>query len=127
MSDSTRQKKVARLIQKEIGQIFQSDTKGIVGNAFISVPHVKISADLSVAKIYISMMLEKDKEKILNRLNARKSEIRKLLGNQIGQQLRIVPELIFYIDHVEEDAARIESIIDSLDIPPADEDDQKDQ
>ena len=77
-----------------------------------------MSPDLAIAKIYLSMMLEQEKERILENINNRKSEIRKILGNKIGKQVRVVPELIFFIDTVEEDATRIENLIDSLEIPP---------
>ncbi len=118
MSGTTRQQKYARLIQKELSEIFQRDKRGILENAFITLAEVRVSADLSVAKVYISMMLEKDKAGILERINSRKSEIRKALGEKIGKQVRIIPELVFYIDEVEENAQRIEEIIKNLNIPP---------
>ncbi len=123
MAGTTRQQKYARLLQKEISDIFQRDKKGILDNAFITVAEVRVSPDLSVAKIYLTMMLEKDKAAILEKITNRKSEIRKALGNSIGKQVRIVPELIFYIDEVEEKASRLEKLIDDLHIPPADPDD----
>jgi ribosome-binding factor A len=116
---STRQLKYGKLIQKELGEIFQQDKKGILDNTFITLADVKVSADLSVAKVYISMMLAKDKQKTLDRINLHKREIRKALGDRIGKQVRIIPELIFYIDEVEENAQRIEDLIKSLNIPPA--------
>jgi ribosome-binding factor A len=118
MSGTTRQQKYARLIQKEISDIFQKDKKGILENAFITLADVRVSPDLSVAKIYISMLLEKDKERVLEKINTRKKEMRKELGDRIGKQVRIIPELVFYIDEVEENAQRIEEIIKNLNIPP---------
>jgi len=85
-----------------------------------------MSPDLSVAKVYISMMLAKNKQSTLDRLNTHKSEIRKALGDQIRNQARIVPELIFYIDEVEENAIKIESLINSLHIPPTGESKKED-
>jgi len=119
MAGSTRQFKFARLIQKEISDIFQRDRRGILDNAFITVADVKVSPDLGVAKIYISMMLAKDKEAILEKINGRKSEIRKALGDQIRKQVRVIPELIFYLDEVEENAQRMDSLIKNLSIPAA--------
>ncbi len=120
MAESTRQQKYGRLLLKELSEIFQRDKRGILENAFISVSEVTVSPDLSVAKIYISMMLAKDKTRTLEKLNKHKSEIRKALGDRIGKQVRIVPELIFYIDETEENAFRIEELIKNLNIPPAD-------
>lgn len=118
MSGTTRQQKYARLIQKELSDIFQRDKKGILENAFISIAEVKVSPDLSVAKVYFSMLLAKDKAKTLEKITLRKSEIRKELGEKIGKQVRIVPELVFFIDEVEENATRIEELIKNLNIPP---------
>lgn len=119
MSGSTRQQKYAKLIQKELSEIFQQDKKGILENAFITIADVRVSTDLGIAKIYISMMLAKDKQKILERINLRKKEIRKALGDRIGKQVRIIPELIFFIDEVEENAQRMDELIKNLNIPPA--------
>jgi len=122
MEESTRQQKYSKLIQRDISDIFQKDKMGIFTNTFVSVVDVKMSADLSIAKIYLSMMLVKDKEALLEKIHKHKSEIRRELGNKIGKQVRIIPELIFIIDEVEERASRIDQIIDDLDIPPADDD-----
>lgn len=119
MASSTRQQKYSKLIQKEISSIFQQDKKGYMGNTFISIADVKMSPDLSIAKIYVSAMLAPDKPVILEKLNTHKKEIRRDLGNKIGKQVRIVPELIFFIDEVEENAHKIEELIKSLNIPPA--------
>lgn len=119
MAGSTRQLKFARLIQKEISEIFQRDKRGILDNTFITVAEVKVSPDLGVAKIFISMMLAKDKQVVLEKINTRKGEIRKALGDKIRKQVRVIPELIFYLDEVEENAQRMDSLIKNLSIPPA--------
>lgn len=121
MAGTTRQQKFAKLILKEISDIFQRDKRGILGNSFITVADVRVSTDLSVAKIFISMMLEKNKQSVLDKLNAHKGEIRKALGDRIRNQVRIIPELIFILDEVEEHAARLDTLIKSLNIPPATE------
>ena len=118
MAASTRQQKFARLIQKELSDIFQKDKKGILENTFVTLADVRVNPDLSVAKVYVSMMLAKDKQSTLERINNHKKEIRKELGLRIGKQVRIIPELIFYVDEVEEDALRMEALLKSLNIPP---------
>ena len=121
MAGTTRQQKFSRLILKEVSDIFQRDRRGILDNAFITIADVRVSPDLSVAKIYISMMLQKDKQAILERITSHKGEIRKELGNRIRNQARIIPELVFYIDEVEENAKRMDELIDKLNIPPSEE------
>ncbi len=120
MAGTTRQQKFSRLVQKELSEIFQRDRRGILGGTFITIADVRVSPDLGVARIYISMLLAKDKQKTFDTLNLHKKEIRKELGEKIGKQVRIIPELIFEIDEVEENAQRIEDIIKNLNIPPAD-------
>lgn len=117
MAGSTRQLKFARLIQKEISDIFQRDKRGILDNTFVTIAEVKVSPDLGVAKIYVSMMLAKDKQGVLEKINSRKGEIRKALGDKIRKQVRVIPELIFYLDEVEENAQRMDSLIKNLNIP----------
>jgi ribosome-binding factor A len=120
MAGSTRQHKFGRFIQKELSEIFQRDKRGILDNTFVTISDVAMSPDLGVAKVYISMMLAKDKVQTLEKINRGKSEIRKALGEKIRKQARVVPELIFFIDETEENAFKIEELIKNLDIPPAD-------
>ena len=117
---STRQLKYSKLIQKELSDIFQRDKRGILENTFITVADVRVSADLGVAKVYISMLLAKEKQKTMDNINKHKSEIRKALGDRIGKQVRVIPELIFYLDEVEEKAQKMDALLKSLNIPPAD-------
>ncbi|MBX7124180.1 MAG: 30S ribosome-binding factor RbfA [Cyclobacteriaceae bacterium] len=121
MSGTVRQQKFGKLVQKELSDIFQRDKRGILDNAFITVTEVQISPDLSVARAYISMMLVKDKERLLENINLHKKEIRKALGERIRNQARIIPELAFFIDEVEERAMKMDELLRNLHIPPAKE------
>jgi ribosome-binding factor A len=125
MSSTVRQQKFAKLIQKELSDIFLRDKRGFLDNAFITIAEVKMSPDLSVAKIYISMMLAKDKATVLKKLDLHKKEIRKALGERIRNQARIVPELAFFADEVEENANRMDDILKNLNIPPAAEEEKE--
>ncbi len=124
MSGTVRQQKYSKLIQKELSEIFLRDKKGILGNAFITIADVRMSPDLSVAKVYFSMTLTKDKNAILNKIESHKSEIRKALGDRIRNQARIIPALVFFIDELEENAQRIEDVIKNLNIPKETKNDQ---
>jgi ribosome-binding factor A len=117
MSGTVRQQKYGRLIQKELSDIFLKDKRGFLGNVFITIAEVKLSPDLSVAKVYLSLTLAKDKRAVLQNIQHHKSEIRKALGDRIRNQARIIPDLIFFIDEVEDNAQRIENLINSLNIP----------
>lgn len=125
--DSTRQQKYSRLIQKELGQIFQNDIKNMFGKAFISVNTVRISPDLSVAKAYLSFMMVDSKHEALESVKAQVKPIRKLLGDKIRKQARIVPELIFYLDDNLDYAAKMDVLFSNIEIPPAPEEDAEEE
>ncbi len=118
MKESTRQQKVARLVQKELGNLFLFDAKSLFGSVFISVTQVRISPDLGLAKVYLSVMNTDQAAQVVSDVQARKSEIRKMLGQKVGKQLRIVPDLAFYHDDSAEYASNIDQILKGLDIPP---------
>jgi ribosome-binding factor A len=117
MSGTVRQQKYGKLIQKELSDIFLKHKSGFLGNAFVTIAEVKLSPDLSIAKVYLSMMLTKDKNAVLKNIQSHKSEIRKALGDRIRNQARIIPDLLFFIDEIEENAQRMEDLINSLHIP----------
>ncbi len=126
MAAGSRQKKYSSLLQKDLSEIFQKQMANAFGKAFITITDVEISPDLSFAKIYLSLMLSENPSETLEMIRERKSEIRKHLGNRIGKQVRIVPELAFFMDDTLERANRIDDILSKLDIPPeeTDEDDE---
>lgn len=99
------------MLQKELAEIFQREARGMFGGAFITITQVQVSPDLSVAKIYLSVMAVKDKKAFLEEIKNHTSELRKHLGLRIKHQLRIVPELIFYIDDSLDYADRIEKLL----------------
>ncbi|PLW92604.1 MAG: 30S ribosome-binding factor RbfA [Marinilabiliales bacterium] len=96
--ESIRQQKMARLIQKELAAIFLREVKSLFGNAMITVTRVRMSPDLSIARVYVSVFAVKDKSSLFEDIEIYSSEIRKHLGNRIRKQVRIVPELKFFID-----------------------------
>jgi ribosome-binding factor A len=122
--ETTRQLKFARLIHKELGDIFQRDAKSILGGAFVTLTKVKITPDLSLAKVYMSFMLVPDKEAALQNVTENTKVIRKLLGDKIKKQARIIPNLQFYIDDNLDYASKMDNLISGLDIPPAPEEDE---
>ena len=117
--ESKRQQKFARMIQKELGSIFQRDTKNQFGHAFISVTTVRMSPDLSVARVYLSIMMVEDKQSFIDDIMEKKSQIRKELGHKIGKISRIIPDLHFFVDDSVDYAQKIEKILnETKSIPP---------
>lgn len=119
MKESKRQKQFSSLIQKDLSEIFQRNGSSLTGSkAFITVTQVKMSPDLGLAKIYLSFMLSENKQALLEHIEIKKSEIRRLLGNRIGKVVRVVPDLVFFLDDSADYAARIDALLSGLDIPP---------
>ena len=106
--DTTRQQKISRLIQKELSDIFQKQPASLHG-VLVSVSAVRISPDLSVCRGYLSIFPSERSAEILDNINGNVRELRYELGRRLRYQLRIIPELKFfiddsldYIDHIDE-------------------------
>ncbi len=95
--ETTRQQKINRLIQKELGEIFLLETKQMRG-VLVSVSIVRISPDLGNAKIYLSIFPSDKAKELLENIQNNAKSIRFDLGQRLGKQLRIIPELTFYLD-----------------------------
>ena len=96
--ESTRQQKIARLIQKDLGAIFQEQSRNHFSGSLITVTKVNVTKDLSVAKIYLSLFATKDKNALIEMIRTRTREVRHDLGTRERNQLRVIPELQFFID-----------------------------
>lgn len=108
---SIRQQKVAALLQKEIASFFQRESKTYFAGAMISVTQVRVSPDLSSAKVYLSVFATRDKEEIFHFIETQTKEIRFIIGKQVGKQLRVVPELMFFFDDSLDYAENISNLL----------------
>jgi ribosome-binding factor A len=96
--ESTRQKKVSRLIQKEVADIFLKRGSELAHRKMVSVTKVRVSPDLSFARVYISIYPSAGQDDILKTIQDHSAKIRFEMGQKIRRQLRIVPEIAFFID-----------------------------
>ena len=104
----TRQNRISRLLQKELAEIFQSQTRQMHG-ILVSVTRVRISPDLSICTAYLSIFQSEKGKELLQNITRNEKSIRYELGQRVRNQLRIIPELRFfiddsldYIDHIDE-------------------------
>ncbi|WP_018108829.1 30S ribosome-binding factor RbfA [Bacteroides propionicifaciens] len=109
--ETTRQQKISRLIQKELSNIFLLQTKATNG-ILISISAVRVTSDLSIARAYLSIFPQDKREELIKNINANSKAIRFDLGQKVRHQLRIVPELEFYVDDSLDYAERIDSLLD---------------
>ena len=108
--DSQRQKRINKQLQKDLGEIFQRESANLFARAMITVTQVKITPDLSIAKVYLSIF-GSDSEKIIAMVRMHASEIRKQLGLRVKNQLRKVPELQYFIDDSLDYIENIENLL----------------
>ena len=111
--ESTRQKKVARLIQKEMADIFLKKGNELAHGKLISITKVRVSPDLSFAKVYISIFPAANQMDVLNSIEEHSHKIRFELGHKIRTQLRIVPEIAFHIDDSLDYIDKIDKLLKS--------------
>lgn len=114
--ESTRQNKIARLIQKDLSTIFQQQTRQMRG-VLVSVSGVRVSSDLSVAKAYLSIFPTDRAEELLQNIRDHASQIRYELGGMERHQLRIIPELSFFIDDSLDYLERIDKLLEKTKTP----------
>ena len=107
---STRQNKVARLLQKELGQIFLQEGH-LFGGKMITVTMVRITPDLGIARIYVSVFNPGDKGDPISEIQEHLGRIKNELGKRIRHQLRNMPELHFFLDDSLDYADNIDRLL----------------
>jgi ribosome-binding factor A len=95
---STRQNKISRLVQREMADILLKLNKSKFTGKIISVSVVRVTKDLGIARVYLSIFPSEFAEKILSELKLITKQIRGDLGRKVGKSLRVIPNLEFYID-----------------------------
>ena len=115
MEESKRQKQVGKLVLEEMSHIFQREGMNIVDGGMVSISKVLITPDLLEARIYLSFFQIKDPAKLLHDIKERTWEWRKLLGQRVKDQLRRVPELIFFTDDTLEHVFKMEELFKKID------------
>lgn len=108
--ETTRQNKIARLLQKELGDIFLLQTKSMHG-VLVSVSAVRISPDMSIARVYLSIFPSEKGGELIKNINANMKSIRYELGTRVRFQLRIIPELKFFLDDSLDYLERIDELL----------------
>ena len=108
---STRQLKVAKDLQKDLAEIIRSKGMAMFGGAMVSVTEVRISPDLSVAKVYVSIFPSSKAEAAMQIIEDNARAIRGELGRLVAKQFRIVPELVFHLDSTLDYVEHIDKLL----------------
>jgi len=109
--ESTRQQKVARLVQKELAEILRQAGRQFGSGVMISVTVVRVTADLGLARVYLSVFPSGHSDNVMERVEQSSASLRFELGKKVGKQLRLVPELRFFLDDSLDYAQRIDDLL----------------
>lgn len=111
--ESKRQEKISKLLQKDLGEILQTELRHVTRGSMVTVTKVHVTPDLAIAKVHLSLFATNNKEDLMKNIVRHTSEIRGKLGNRIRHQLRAVPDLQFYEDDSLDYIENIESLLDN--------------
>lgn len=109
-----RTDKLARQIQRDLSEIFNSLSSKLFENAFITIMEVRVSADLGIAKVYIGIMNYPKKQELMELIQFHNPQIRKMLSDKIKNQVRKIPNLQFYLDTTLDNAEHIEKLLEKI-------------
>ena len=116
--ESKRQQKFAGVIQKDLAEIFQREGMSFLPNTLVTITKVRITPDLSLARVFLSFFNTNNTSLSLNTVKAHASEIRYKLGARIKNQARIVPQLEFFLDDTNSYVERMDQIFDKISKEP---------
>ena len=108
MNNTNRQRRVAQIIQEDFAELFRKQAADTQKNLLITVSDVRVTVDLSIAKIYLSIFPNEYRVPIMKEIENNKSQYRYYIGQKMAKQVRIIPELQFYLDTSLDDVERIE-------------------
>ena len=109
---STRQNKISRLIQREMAEMLLKMNKAKFPGKLVSVSIVRVTKDLGIARMYLSIFPSEFSEEILATIRSSGKQLRGELGRKVGKSLRVIPELEFYIDDSLDYIENIDRLLD---------------
>jgi ribosome-binding factor A len=112
--DTTRQLKIAKQLQKDLGELLQQRGMAAFSGALVTISGVKVSPDLGVAKVYVSIFPSTKSKEVLGIIVGQNRQLRYELGKRVRNQLRIVPELVFFLDDSLDYVDKIESVFQRI-------------
>jgi ribosome-binding factor A len=112
--ESKRQQKFAGVIQEDLAAIFQRESMNYLPNTMVTITKVRVTPDLAIARIFLSFFNMANTTLALQTIKSHASEIRYKLGGRIKDQVRIIPQLEFFIDDTSEYVDRMDKIFDKI-------------
>lgn len=112
--ESKRQQKFARLLQRDLGELFQRDMHNFLPDIMVTVTKVRVTPDLAIARVYLSFFNAPDPQKAIKEIKSQSGEVRYKLGKRIRNQVRVIPELEFFVDDTSEYVARMDKLFEEI-------------
>ncbi len=112
--ESKRRQKFAGVIQEDLAAIFQKEGLNMMPNTLITITKVRVTPDLAIARVFLSFFNTNNAQLALNTIKSHSSELRYKLGARIKDQVRIIPQLEFFIDDTSEYVERMDKIFDKI-------------
>jgi ribosome-binding factor A len=112
--ESKRQQKFAGVIQQDLAAIFQREGMTLLPNTMITITKVRVTPDLALARVFLSFFNTGNTQLALNTIKSHASEIRYKLGARIKDQVRIIPQLEFFVDDTSDYVERMDKIFDKI-------------
>ncbi|WP_214073865.1 30S ribosome-binding factor RbfA [Mucilaginibacter sp. dw_454] len=112
--ESKRQQKFAGVIQEDLAAIFQREGMNYLPNTLVTITKVRVTPDLAIARVFLSFFNNTNNTLALQTVKQHAAEIRYKLGSRIKDQVRVIPQLEFFVDDTSEYVDRMEKIFDKI-------------
>jgi ribosome-binding factor A len=121
--ESKRQQKFAGVIQQDLAEIFQREGMNFLPNTLVTITKVRVTPDLAIARVFLSFFNSTDAAASLSSVKAHASEIRYKLGAKIKNQVRVVPQLEFFVDDTNDYVEKMDQLFDQISKEPRQDED----
>ncbi len=112
--ESKRQQKFAGVIQQDLAAIFQREGAGLLPNTMVTITKVRVTPDLALARVFLSFFNSANTQLALQTIKSHANEIRYKLGARIKDQVRVIPQLEFFIDDTNEYVERMDKLFEKI-------------
>jgi ribosome-binding factor A len=112
--ESKRQQKFAGVIQQDLAAIFQREGMNYLPNTLITITKVRVTPDLALARVFLSFFNNSNSQSALQNIKLHANEIRYKLGARIKDQVRIIPQLEFFVDDTGDYVERMDKLFDKI-------------
>ena len=113
--ESIRQKQVGEVIRRFFGMILTEEGSNIYGrDKLVTVTEVKMTPDLLIAKVYISVYGTENKQEVILMMEDNHAHLRNALARKIGRQMRRMPEIELFLDDTVDEMYRVEALLNRV-------------